>query len=244
MPAVLVPTENLLRNVYLRGSGSIAGVALTFDDGPNGRCTEAVLDSLAATGTPATFFVIGRNVETGRNDALLARMVREGHTIGLHSQSHHVRPLLFRSATANELKTASGAVAAALRRSGISQPPATTLFRPPYGFLTRAAAEGAASAGYAIVEWTVSVGDWRPGQSAESIADLILAQVQPGDIIVLHDGDGVHQRSAERCVDRPRAAEVVRLLVPRLASRGLRTLPLRVLLGLDPPAMTTAARPR
>ena len=41
---MLLPEGDLLRDVYLRGSPAVATVALTFDDGPNGRCTEAVLD--------------------------------------------------------------------------------------------------------------------------------------------------------------------------------------------------------
>ena len=85
VPGFLLPTDELLRDVYVRGSASSPSVALTFDDGPNGRCTEAVLDALAASKTPATFFVLGANVADGRNDELLARMVREGHMIGLHS---------------------------------------------------------------------------------------------------------------------------------------------------------------
>src|SRR5439155_6455112 len=36
---VLLPEGDLLRDVYLRGSPSTPTVALTFDDGPNGRCT-------------------------------------------------------------------------------------------------------------------------------------------------------------------------------------------------------------
>ncbi len=238
-PGVLIPTRDILRDVYLRGSRRTAAVALTFDDGPNGRCTEAVLDVLRDLRAPATFFVIGANVTPGRSDELLARMLHEGHTIGVHSQTHGVRPLFLRAATADELRQARGAVEAALERAGVPDAPPVRFFRPPFGFLTTAAARAAADAGVDIIEWTVSVEDWRSGQSAAEVRDRILAQVGPGDVIVLHDGDRTHQRSADRCVDRLLAAETVRLLVPALAARGLRVAPLATLLGLDAPASLT-----
>jgi len=68
------------------------------------------------------------------------------------------------------------------------------------------------------------------------VSTAILAQVRAGDVIVLHDGFGTHQRSIERCVDRARASQAVRLLVPGLAARGLRVVPLSTLFGLAPPS--------
>src|SRR5213075_672907 len=74
----------------------------------------------------------------------------------------------------------------------------------PFGFLTEAAARAAAEAGFRIVEWTVSVGDWERERRAEEITGAILARVRPGDVIVLHDGDRTHHRSRERwCVRSP-----------------------------------------
>jgi len=229
---VLLPEGDLLRDVYLRGSPAIPTVALTFDDGPNGRCTEAVLDALRDVGAPGAFFVLGENVARGHDDALLARMVREGHTIGVHSETHGVRPLFLRGATAEELGAARAAVDAALARAGILERPAITLFRPPFGFLTEAAARAAREAGFDIVEWTISVRDWQARRRPEEIADAILARVRPGDVIVLHDGDRTHHRSLERCRDRLHVAATVRLLVPALAARGLRPAPLAEVLGL------------
>ncbi len=241
-PGILLPGNGLLRDVYLRGSPSVPAVALTFDDGPNGRCTEAVLDALRDVGAPAAFFVLGANVAGAHNDALLARMVREGHTIGVHSTTHGVRPLFLTRNTTDELRQARASVDLALRRAGIADPPPVTLFRPPFGFLTGTSAHAAAATGFAIVEWTVSVGDWRRGRRAEEIVEAILARVRAGDVIVLHDGDGTHQRSLARCTDRTNAADTVRLLVPALAGRGLRPAPLPVLLGLTrAPAAGTGA---
>jgi peptidoglycan/xylan/chitin deacetylase (PgdA/CDA1 family) len=236
-PGVLLPEDEILRDVVVRGPATEPVVALTFDDGPNGRCTEAVLDALREVGAPATFFVLGENVATGKNDALVARMVREGHAIGVHSETHAVRPLFRRDLTARELAASRGAVRDACVRAGV-EPPAVTLFRPPFGFLLAPSARAAADAGMTIVEWTVSVGDWRSERTPEDVADAILARVRPGDVIVLHDGDATHQRSLERCVDRPNAAAAVRLVVAALAARGLRPAPLAEVLGLAAPGLS------
>lgn len=56
---------------------------LTFDDGPSDN-TEKILDFLKANGIKATFFVIG----TEGNDDIYKRIVEEGHTIGIHSNTH------------------------------------------------------------------------------------------------------------------------------------------------------------
>jgi len=231
-PGFLLPEGELLRDVYVRGSPAVPAVALTFDDGPNGRCTEAVLDALAEHGTRATFFVLGANVATGRNDALLARMVRDGHTIGIHGHTHLVPPLFHERLIRREIRTALAAVDRALRHAGVADPPRVAFFRPPFGLVTGTTARVAAEAGLVIVEWTVSVGDWERERRPEEITGAILARVRPGDVIVLHDGDRTHHRSRERCRDRPNAAATVRLLVPALAARGLRPAPLPEVLGL------------
>ena len=65
-------------------------VVLTFDDGPYPDHTAGVLDTLAAHGMHATFFVLGRHI-TARSYDLLQRMEAEGHVIGSHSYDHDIR---------------------------------------------------------------------------------------------------------------------------------------------------------
>lgn len=61
-------------------------VILTFDDGPIPATTPAVLDALRHECVRATFFVIGRN--SAAAPALVAREIRDGHTVGHHTFSH------------------------------------------------------------------------------------------------------------------------------------------------------------
>lgn len=60
-------------------------VYLTFDDGP-GKQTTKILDILKENGVKATFFVTGK--EDPEVQKVYKKIVKEGHTIGLHSFSH------------------------------------------------------------------------------------------------------------------------------------------------------------
>ena len=64
----------------------MAALALTFDDGPDPVWTPRVLDALAACGARATFFPIAPRAE--RHPALIARMLADGHAVGLHCDEH------------------------------------------------------------------------------------------------------------------------------------------------------------
>lgn len=59
---------------------------LTFDDGPSEENTQRVLDILRDRNIKATFFLVGENVR--KYPDVARRIVEEGHTIGIHCDSH------------------------------------------------------------------------------------------------------------------------------------------------------------
>ena len=61
-------------------------VFLTFDDGPSTVVTGRVLDILQEENVKATFFIVGDRV--GGRKETLRRIANEGHTLGVHSQTH------------------------------------------------------------------------------------------------------------------------------------------------------------
>ena len=71
-------------NDYTAPSGK--SIYLTFDDGP-GPYTEKLLDVLKKYNVKATFFVTDQGL-TKNYDSVILRAYQEGHTIGLHSNSH------------------------------------------------------------------------------------------------------------------------------------------------------------
>lgn len=60
---------------------------LTFDDGPDESNTEKILDTLKKYDVKATFFVVYKDSAEAR--ALYKRIVKEGHTIAVHTASHN-----------------------------------------------------------------------------------------------------------------------------------------------------------
>lgn len=73
-PAVEKDTQPVEKKVYL-----------TFDDGP-GTQTARILDILKKEKVKATFFVTGK--EDSYSKKIYKRIVKEGHTLGMHSYSH------------------------------------------------------------------------------------------------------------------------------------------------------------
>lgn len=180
-------------------------VAITFDDGPNPYATPAVLDALSAAGVSATFFFLGRHAE--RWPELVHRAAADGHQIGNHGYFH--RKLHFRSAgyVRDDLARGKRAIEAA----GGGTP---RFFRAPHGFRSPWVTRIARSMGQRTVGWSLGVWDSdRPG--ADVIAERVVNQVKPGDILLLHDGDGY-----DPVGDRLQTAAALPRIIDGLRSRG------------------------
>src|SRR5262245_36519920 len=182
-------------------------VALTFDDGPNPEATPAILDALGARGVKATFFILGRHAE--RWPDLVARVARDGHSIGNHGYYH--RKLHFKSPgyVRDDLRLGTERIEAATgRRPG--------LFRAPHGFRSPWVSPIAKSLGQRTVGWSLGVWDSdRPG--VDAIAERTIGGARPGGILLLHDGDGYDPGG-----DRMQTARAVPIIVDRLMEQGFR----------------------
>lgn len=176
-------------------------VALTFDDGPNPPCTGAILDVLDRYDVPATFFCVGLQARAHPEE--LARIAAAGHAVGNHTWSHPLLPDLTPEEGAAQVDRTSEVIA-----SGIGgRPPA--LFRPPYGVLPHGTAPSHTATAMDAVFWDVDTGDWAmPGP--EAIARAVLQQVQPGSIVLMHDGGG----------DRSQTVAALPMIVEGLLDRG------------------------
>lgn len=71
-------------------AGTGKKVYLTFDDGPS-KETEKILDILKKRQVKATFFSIGRDDAFSKR--MYQRIVKEGHTLGMHSYSHQYKEI-------------------------------------------------------------------------------------------------------------------------------------------------------
>jgi peptidoglycan-N-acetylglucosamine deacetylase len=127
-------------------------IHLTFDDGPHAVNTPKLLDALKKADILATFFVVGKNLETKEGIDLVRRAAAEGHQIGNHTYSHpHLTELNKDQIREEILKTESliGGM-----NNGIK------IFRPPYGHRNSLVDRVVKSLGYRMVLWNVDTLDW------------------------------------------------------------------------------------
>jgi len=163
-------------------------VALTFDDGPRAESTGRLLDGLAERGTKATFFLIGEQIEA--NAALVQRMAAEGHQVGNHTWSH-VRLAESEDAVVTEqLAKTDMALRTLLGEDDY-------WVRVPYGLIQD---DQRPLFSQPLIQWSVDPEDWRL-RDANKVTDFVLENVQPGDIILLHDSLEPSVDAALRIVD-------------------------------------------
>ena len=154
-------------------------VALTFDDGPRPRITRKVIRVLVHKHTPATFFVVGKQVRG--HGRLLRQMRRHGFQVGNHTFGHEKLTNLSNS----QIRRTLGRTSHAIRRAGLARP---VLMRPPYGALNERVRRVVRDLGMRPVLWNVDSRDWN-GRSAGQILSTVLNQIRPGrNIVLLHDG--------------------------------------------------------
>ncbi len=188
----------LLLQPYLavesEGGAEIKQVALTYDDGPDPRYTEQILDVLAEEDIHATFFLMGKQVE--QYPEIVKKMGNEGHLLGNHTYSHininrtpeiRVREEIGRT---NQLICSS---------SGITP----EFFRPPFGCNQEKLFK---QMGLIPVFWTLDTLDWQ-SQNAPAVVNHILKHVKDDDIILMHD-------------EFASTVEATRILIPKLKEMG------------------------
>jgi cellulose synthase/poly-beta-1,6-N-acetylglucosamine synthase-like glycosyltransferase/peptidoglycan/xylan/chitin deacetylase (PgdA/CDA1 family)/spore germination protein YaaH len=191
VPYVLARTGGQPRNKHR--------VALTFDDGPDGRWTPMILDTLRSRGVKATFFVVGQNVDT--HVRLLQREYEEGHEIGNHTYTHPNMTLEGERRDRLEIDMTSSLVEAVINRR-------VAFFRPPFfGDAEPTTAPELFPVGIASQRnyWTIGLHvdgeDWKE-LPPDSIVKLVLerraapnainatTQDSARNIVLLHDAGG------------------------------------------------------
>ncbi|MDW3848285.1 polysaccharide deacetylase family protein [Micromonospora sp. BRA006-A] len=162
----------------LHGLGTPGRVALTFDDGPDPESTGHVLDVLAAHRVRATFFVLGAMLR--RHPALGRRVAGDGHEIAVHGWTHDNLLLRGPARTVSDLTRTYDLVT-----DVTGSPP--RFLRPPYGVLTTAALLAARRLRLRPVLWSCWGRDWTATATADTVTRTVLAGLDTGGTILLHD---------------------------------------------------------
>lgn len=213
-------------------------VALTFDDGPDGRWTPKILDILKQKNAPATFFVIGQNMQ--RRPDLVEREVAEGHNVGGHSWTHP-------NIAETPLPQVQVELNATQRLFEVLTGRSMRLFRPPFfGDAEPSTPHEVAplviaqTLGYMTVGLRIDPDDWQK-PSPQTIIDRTLERLdnpgdRPGQVVLLHDAGG----------DRSRTVAALPGLIDQIRARGYRLVTIGELAGMNaqqvmPPTSRTAA---
>ena len=210
MPSCLIETgflsnvterQKLVSEEYQRqiAEGIVNGISyyispktmyLTFDDGPTEENTVRVLDILKERGIKATFFLIGENVR--KNPEIARRIVAEGHTIGIHSDSHNYDTIY--ESTENFIRDFDNAHQTVLEVTGVD----AKLFRFPGGSINAynkevsgEIIEKMTERGYIYYDWNASLEDadtQKNYSTEELIANAVGSTLGRNKIVMLaHD---------------------------------------------------------
>ena len=150
-------------------------IYLTFDDGPHNELTLFVLSQLNEYNAKATFFCVGRMVETNRS--IYQKIVQDGHAVGNHTYSHTNNLFLDTIRYFNDIDKAKKIID-------------TKLFRPAFGQITRSqVTEIKKRFNLNTVMWSVEGNDWAHNITGDECYEKIIKNAKGGSIILLHDND-------------------------------------------------------
>jgi len=148
-----------------------------------------MLGTLERTHTPATFFLVGTNVQ--QYPSLVQREASDGFTLGIHTWDHPDMTTLSAQQREWELAATAQAIHAALGPNYCLR-----FWRPPFGAYNDAVLSQAYSLSLSTVTWDLDPQDWTaPG--VQTIVNRVLSAVHPGAIILLHDGYNSRWQTAQ-----------------------------------------------
>ena len=154
---------------------------LTFDAGYENGFTPAILDVLKKHDVKAAFFLVGHYIDT--NPDLVRRMVREGHIVGNHTNTHcDMSKISNLTSFRNELETLEAKYQEATGEE------MQKFYRPPQGVYSEDNLKMAQQLGYKTVFWSLAYVDWNVDDQPdpEKAIQTILSRTHPGAVVLLH----------------------------------------------------------
>lgn len=213
----MVTTDDELRiennPIFWKAKTKEKVVALTFDDGPHPTYSQRILDVLKREGVKATFFVVGKEAKKYQN--IIKKEAAAGNEIENHSYSHPQFSTISDADILREINMAGDTIEAITGRR-------PTFFRPPKGLLGVDVTNLADANGYEVVLWSASLERALPTAPKENALRLA-SEVQPGYIILAHDGR----------LDRSATVEALPYLIDELKNKGYRFVTLSQMYALD-----------
>lgn len=171
-PEEIIPVEHLVLPEEKKTEKK--RIALTFDDGPHPIYTPQMLELLKEEQVPATFFLLGENVELYGD--VVKEIAKEGHLIGNHTYHHVQITSLSLEEACKEIQETSDLIEE-LTGTG------TEYVRPPFGTWNEELEE---RLNLIPVMWSIDTKDWTT-QNVDWIVRETVKHAEDHDIILMHD---------------------------------------------------------
>lgn len=171
-PEEMIPVEHLVLPEEKKTEKK--RIALTFDDGPHPIYTPQMLELLKEEQVPATFFLLGENVELYGD--VVKEIAKEGHLIGNHTYHHVQITSLSLEEACKEIQETSDLIEE-LTGTG------TEYVRPPFGTWNEELEE---RLDLIPVMWSIDTKDWTT-QNVDWIVRETVKHAEDHDIILMHD---------------------------------------------------------
>lgn len=154
-------------------------IILTFDQGYENGYTEKILNTLKEKDVTAMFFLTGDYAK--KENALVKRMIAEGHILGNHGMTHASLPSLSIEDGKKEVMSLHQYV---LDNYGYEM----QFFRFPCGEYSEQALKTVNDCGYKTVFWSFAYVDWKTDAQPDKNEALnkLVASAHGGEILLLH----------------------------------------------------------
>ena len=223
--------DSLPTGYVIQRYGSHPGwAALTFDDGPDGYWTPKILDILKAKNAPATFFLIGANMQA--HPEIVEREFKMGMVLGNHSYTHPN----FAEVPVQDIDIELNATQ---RLFEVITEHSMRFMRPPYFGDAEPSTPAEVNAvvlperklGYLTAGLRVDTEDWQKPAPNVIVQNALNGLADPGtpdrpsgQVILLHDSGG----------DRSRTVAALPELIDQLRAHGYKLVTLAELAGMTP----------
>lgn len=172
-------------------------IILTFDQGYENGFTAPILDVLKEKNVKAIFFLTGDYAK--KEEALVKRMIDEGHIIGNHGMTHASLPELDSKKLSDEIMSLHEFV---LDKYGYEM----QYLRPPCGEYSEDMLSECSKLGYKTLLWSFAYVDWKTDAQPDKSQALekIVSSAHGGGIYLLHSVSSTNAAVLGEAIDKIR----------------------------------------
>ncbi len=152
--------------------------SISFDAAWGNEQTEGLLDTLDEYKVKTTFFLVGDWAKKYPDS--VKEIAKRGHDVGNHSATHAHMTQLSSEGMLTELETCNNRIKKLTKKR-------PTLFRPPYGDYDNNVVNTVKSLDMYCIQWNIDSLDWKD-PSVDQIVQNCTSKLEPGSIILLHNG--------------------------------------------------------